>query len=67
MKKIENFLIVDIGGRSTEFIYEFGNRMISESLNLGVVTLTEKYFSNLLKTFFKPPENILQTKMIFPK
>ena len=47
MKKIENFLIVDIGGRSTEFIYEFGNRMISESLNLGVVTLTEKYFSNL--------------------
>ena len=47
MKKVENFLIVDIGGRSTEFIYEFGNRMISESLNLGVVTLTEKYFSNL--------------------
>ena len=47
MKKIENFLIVDIGGRSTEFIYEFRNRIISESLNLGVVTLTEKYFSNL--------------------
>ena len=47
MKEIENFLIVDIGGRSTEFIYEFENRIISESLNLGVVTLTEKYFSNL--------------------
>ncbi len=47
MKKIENFLIVDIGGRSTEFIYESDNRIISESFNLGVVTLTEKYFSNL--------------------
>ena len=47
MKEIENFLIVDIGGRSTEFIYEFENRIISESLNLGVVTLTEKFFTNL--------------------
>ena len=47
MQNIENFLIIDIGGRSTEFIYEFENRIISESLNLGVVTLTEKYFSNL--------------------
>ena len=47
MENTENFLIIDIGGRSTEFIYEFENRIISESLNLGVVTLTEKYFSNL--------------------
>ena len=43
----ENFLIIDIGGRSTEFIYEFENKIISKSLNLGVVTLSEKYFSNL--------------------
>ena len=47
MENIENFLIVDIGGRSTEFIYEFENKIISQSLNLGVVTLTEKYFSRL--------------------
>ena len=47
MENIENFLIVDIGGRSTEFIYEFENKIISQSLNLGVVTLTEKYFSKL--------------------
>ena len=47
MENIENFLIVDIGGRSTEFIYEFENKIISQSLNLGVVTLSEKYFSNL--------------------
>ena len=47
MQNTENFLIIDIGGRSTEFIYEFENKIISKSLNLGVVTLSEKYFSNL--------------------
>ena len=47
MENIENFLIVDIGGRSTEFIYEFENKIISQSLDLGVVTLSEKYFSKL--------------------
>ena len=47
MQNIENFLIIDIGGRSTEFIYEFENKIVSKSLNLGVVTLSEKYFSNL--------------------
>ena len=47
MQNTENFLIIDIGGRSTEFIFEFENKIISKSLNLGVVTLSEKYFSNL--------------------
>ncbi len=47
IENTENFLIIDIGGRSTEFIYEFENKIISKSLNLGVVTLSEKYFSNL--------------------
>ena len=47
MQNTENFLIIDVGGRSTEFIYEFENKIISKSLNLGVVTLSEKYFSNL--------------------
>ena len=47
IQNTENFLIIDIGGRSTEFIYEFENKIISKSLNLGVVTLSEKYFSNL--------------------
>jgi len=47
MENSENFLIIDIGGRSTEFIYEFENKIISKSLNLGVVTLSEKYFSQL--------------------
>ncbi len=47
MQNTENFLIIDIGGRSTEFIYEYENNIVSKSLNLGVVTLSEKYFSNL--------------------
>ena len=47
MENTENFLIIDIGGRSTEFIYELENKIISKSLNLGVVTLSEKYFSHL--------------------
>ena len=47
MQNTENFLIIDIGGRSTEFIYEFEKKIVSKSLNLGVVTLSEKYFSNL--------------------
>ena len=44
---LQNYLIVDIGGRSTEFIYEDSNKVISHSLDLGVVTLTEKYFTEL--------------------
>ena len=47
MDNLQNYLIVDIGGRSTEFIYEDNNKVISHSLDLGVVTLTEKYFSEL--------------------
>ena len=47
MENSKNFLIIDIGGRSTEFVYGFENKIRSKSLNLGVVTLSEKYFSHL--------------------
>ena len=47
MDNLQNYLIVDIGGRSTEFIYEDNNKVVSHSLDMGVVTLTEKYFSKL--------------------
>ena len=50
MENLQNYLIVDIGGRSTEFIYEDNNKVISHSIDLGVVTLTEKYFSELPAT-----------------
>jgi len=48
---LENFLIVDIGGRSTEFIYDYDRKIVSKSLNIGVVSLSELFFDKL-----PPPE-----------
>ena len=47
---LENFLIVDIGGRSTEFIYDHNKKIISKSLNIGVVSLSELFFNELPPT-----------------
>ena len=44
---LDSFLIVDIGGRSTEFIYDSDMRIVSKSINIGVVTLSELFFNNL--------------------
>ena len=38
----ENFFIVDIGGRSTELIYDSEKRTNVHSLDIGVVSLTER-------------------------
>ena len=46
-ENIQNFLIVDIGGRSTEFIYDKNNKIISKSLDIGVVSLSELFFEEL--------------------
>ena len=43
---LENFLIVDIGGRSTEFIYD-DKKIVSKSVNIGVVSLSELFFDKL--------------------
>ena len=51
LEDIQNFLIVDIGGRSTEFIYDKNNKIISNSLDIGVVSLSELFFTEL------PPSN----------
>ena len=51
LEDIQDFLIVDIGGRSTEFIYDKNNKIISNSLDIGVVSLSELFFSQL------PPSN----------
>ena len=48
---LENFLIVDIGGRSTEFIYDDNKKIVSKSINIGVVSLSELFFDKL-----PPPE-----------
>ena len=51
LEDIQDFLIVDIGGRSTEFIYDKNNKIISNSLDIGVVSLSELFFSEI------PPSN----------
>ena len=48
---LENFLIVDIGGRSTELIYDYDKKIVSKSINIGVVSLSELFFDQL-----PPPE-----------
>jgi len=45
--KLNNYLIIDIGGRSTEFVFNENNKVVSISSDLGVVSLSEKFFSNL--------------------
>jgi len=47
---LENFLIVDIGGRSTEFIYDYDKKIVSKSINIGVVSLSELFFDKLPPT-----------------
>lgn len=42
----KDFLTIDIGGGSTEFIWQKNNNIIEESLNIGAVRLTERYISN---------------------
>ena len=48
---LENFLIVDIGGRSTELIYDYDKKIVSKSINIGVVSLSELFFDKI-----PPPE-----------
>ncbi len=43
----KNLLVIDIGGRSTEFIFgRATNLMASESYNIGCVKLTEKFITS---------------------
>ncbi|MFP4020945.1 MAG: Ppx/GppA family phosphatase [Halanaerobium sp.] len=42
----DNFLLIDIGGGSTEFIWPEAKEIKFESLNLGCVRMTEKFISN---------------------
>ncbi len=60
--RLENFLIVDIGGRSTEFIYDHDKKIISKSLNVGVVSLSELFFNEL-----PPPEKSVLSAQEFIK
>jgi len=45
--EIDDYVIIDIGGRSTELISKHKKDFNSSSFNIGVVTLTEKFFKDL--------------------
>ena len=40
---IERFVLADIGGASTELIFNYGDRFFSKSFPIGIVTLTQRY------------------------
>ena len=39
----EAFFLLDVGGGSTEVIYSFGKEFVSKSLDVGIVTMSQKY------------------------
>lgn len=42
-KKIDNFVLIDIGGASIELVFNYGKKYISQSFPLGIVTLAQSY------------------------
>ncbi|MDA9737366.1 hypothetical protein N9U61_01310 [Acidimicrobiaceae bacterium] len=44
-ENLENYLIVDIGGQSTELITDIDHKLDIQSENIGVVSMSENYFN----------------------
>ena len=44
-KNLQNYLIVDIGGQSTELITDIENKLDIQSEDIGVVSMSENYFN----------------------
>ena len=44
-ENLENYLIVDIGGQSTELITDIDHKLDVQSENIGVVSMSENYFN----------------------
>lgn len=57
--KNSDFLIIDIGGGSTEFIWKNQNNIIEKSLDIGAVRLTER----IIEDSKKPLSNVEQEKL----
>jgi len=43
-----SFMLADIGGASTELIFSYGDRVVSKSFSIGIVTVTQS-FHNLVE------------------
>ena len=59
----ENFLISDIGGGSTEFIWKKNDKVIEKSLDIGAVRLTERNIENKNKALTNNNYNALKTEI----
>ena len=44
-ENLENYLIVDIGGQSTELITDIDHKLDIQSEDIGVVSMSENYFN----------------------
>ena len=44
-ENLENYLIIDIGGQSTELITDIDNKLDIQSKDIGVVSMSENYFN----------------------
>ena len=44
-KNLQNYLIVDIGGQSTELITDIDHKLDIQSEDIGVVSMSENYFN----------------------
>ena len=44
-ENLENYLIIDIGGQSTELITDVDNKLDIQSKDIGVVSMSENYFN----------------------
>lgn len=58
----ESFVLVDIGGGSTELIFHYGNETIAKSFPIGIVTIAQMYetLENIQKVL---PEEMLEMQM----
>lgn len=43
----DSFVLVDIGGGSTELIFNYRNKVFSKSFPIGIVTISQKYDANI--------------------
>lgn len=60
--RIDPFLLVDIGGGSTEIVFKWPSALVSESFELGIVTAAERYgkaLARYLDDLLKPLKEFL--------